>query len=92
MTIADVNRRRQLMGSIPGKNAPDEARQEALDRMRREASKPRLPQDKVMIVDRRGMDHNIKTGRPPAMKREVREAWARAREEIGIDKLFDRKP
>jgi hypothetical protein len=56
--------------------------------MRREASKPRLPQDKVMIVDRTGMDHDIKTGRPPVMKREVREAWERAREEIGIDKLF----
>lgn len=92
MTIADVNRRRQLMGSKLGPSAPDEARQDALGRMRREASKPRLPQDKVMIVDSTGMDHNIKTGRPPVMKREVRETWVRDREEIGIEKLFGHKP
>ena len=88
MTIADINWRRHMMRSTGGPSAPDEARQQALDRMRREASKPRLPQDKVMIVDRTGMDHDIKTGRPPVMKREVREAWERAREDIGIDKLF----
>jgi hypothetical protein len=88
MTIADINWRRHMMRSTGGPSAPDEARQATLDRMRREASKPRLPQDKVMIVDRTGMDHDIKTGRPPVMKREVREAWERAREEIGIDKLF----
>lgn len=41
-----------------------------------------------MISTHEGKTDDIKTGRPPVMKREVREAWERAREEIGIDKLF----
>lgn len=88
MTIADINWRRQMMGSAGGPSSPDRARQAAIDRMRRETSKPRTPVDMVMIVDRSGMDHDIKTGRPPVMKREVREAWEQARDEISIDKLF----
>jgi hypothetical protein len=44
--------------------------------------------NKVMITDRSWMTHDIKTGRPPAMKAEAREAWLRAREDMSIEKLF----
>lgn len=92
MTIADINARKKMMNSAYGPNYRDEVRQQTIDRIRREMSKPRIPVDKVMIVDRSGMDHNIKTGRPPTMKREAREAWERAREEASIDKLFGLSP
>jgi hypothetical protein len=44
--------------------------------------------NKVMITDKTGMTHDIKTGRPPTMKAEAREAWLRAREDLSIEKLF----
>ena len=88
MSIADVRASRQSLNAIFGPNQRDAVRSEKIDRMRREMSKPRIPVDKVMIVDRSGMDHNIKTGRPPTMKKEAREAWERAREEASIEKLF----
>lgn len=88
MTISDINARRQAMLNACGPAAEDKARVERIKTIRREASEPRQPMDKVMIVDRSGMTHDIKTGRPPTMKAEAREAWLRAREGLSIEKLF----
>lgn len=88
MAIADVNARRIAMLTSCGPNAKDRAREETVDRLRRETSKERHPFERVMIADKTGKTDDIKTGRPPTMKREVREAWERAREEASIERLF----
>lgn len=88
MTISDINARAMITKSSHGPTAKDRARVEAIEMCRRQASEPRGHKDNVMIVDRTGMTHDIKTGRPPTMKKEARDAWERAREEASIDKLF----
>ena len=88
MAIADINARRIAMLTSCGPNAKDRAREEAVDRLRRETSKERDPIDRVMISSRAGKTDDIKTGRPPTMKKEVREAWERVREEASIERLF----
>ena len=88
MAIADVNARGMITKSAHGPAAEDRARQEAIDRLRRTASEPRQPLDKVMIVDGTGRSRNITTGRPPTMKAEAKEAWEQAREEARIERLF----
>ena len=87
MTIADINRRRQLMGAY-GPAAKDRAREELLEIRRHAAAMERGPIRRVMISDKTGKTDDIKTGLPPVMKKEVREAWERAREEASIERLF----
>jgi hypothetical protein len=88
MTIASINEVRLKVISSHGPTAVDRGEQERIDAYRRRATEPRQPMNKVMITDRTGMTHDIKTGRPPTMKAEAREAWLRAREELSIEKLF----
>lgn len=88
MAIASVNEIRQAINGIYEPTVEDKVRKEQIARRRRAASEPRQPLDNVMIVDRTGATRDIKTGRPPTMKKEAREAWERAREEASIDKLF----
>lgn len=66
----------------------DRAWLERVERHRQTTLGQKLNSNVVMISTHEGKTDDIKTGRPPVMKREVREAWAQAREEIGIDKLF----
>jgi hypothetical protein len=88
MAISDMNARGMITKSAHGPTAEDKARREAIESIRRQASEPRGPSDKVMIVNRSGMTRDIKTGRPPTMKAEARDAWLRAREDMSIEKLF----
>ena len=88
MTIADINARKISMLTACGPAAKDRAREETIDRLRRETSKNRHPFERVMISDKTGKTDDIKTGRPPTMKQEVREAWERAREEAKIEAMF----
>lgn len=88
MAISSINEVRQSINNACRPAAEDRARAEAIEGRRRQLSEPRGSLDKVMIVERSGRGHDIKTGRPPAMKSEAKEAWERAREEASIDKLF----
>lgn len=88
MTISDMNARAMITKSAHGPTAEDRARVEAIERARRQASEPRGPKENIMIVDRTGATRDIKTGRPPTMKAEAKEAWEQAREDARIDKLF----
>ena len=88
MTIANINASRIAMKSLYGQAAKDRARDELFEIRRHSATMARGPIQRVMIVDRSGMDHEIKTGRPPVIKQEVREAWERAREEAKIEAMF----
>jgi hypothetical protein len=88
MTISDMNARAMITRSAHGPTAEDRARVEAIERARRQASEPRGPKENIMIVDRTGATRDIKTGRPPTMKAEAKEAWKQAREDARIDKLF----
>jgi hypothetical protein len=78
-------------GALAKRSMEDRSRSEAVQRLRNSKAAlgdGRAPMDVVMIFDKTGMTHDIRTGTPPKMKREYLEELERRRQEIGIEGLF----